>query len=57
MERFVAVTALVIAGLDVLHVDADCVVLHDFRPFLATLKPIDISRCISETKTPSISRA
>ena len=33
MERLVAIGALILSGLSVLHADADCLFLRDFRPW------------------------
>ena len=35
MERLVAIAALALSGLSVLHADADCLFLRDFRPWFA----------------------
>mmetsp|Transcript_62929 Transcript_62929/g.172827 ORF Transcript_62929/g.172827 Transcript_62929/m.172827 type:complete len:420 (+) Transcript_62929:219-1478(+) len=42
LERVLAGSALLMTGLDVLYIDVDCLILHDFRPFLASLKLVDI---------------
>ena len=53
MERLVALAALVISGLDVLHSDADCLFLRDFRPFLQQPEVHIVAQPDSYPQTPA----
>ena len=42
MERHLAVAALLAAGIDVLHMDATCIAVRDFLPYLRGVPNVDV---------------
>lgn len=53
LERFVAITTLIIGGYDVVHSDADCIFLRDPRPFLMAL-PADVHMAAQRDLYPEL---